>query len=96
MIIYNKLGDYLKSKNMKYIDLQRELQLSPSMIAKFSKNRIVSTDTINKVCEYLKVQPGDIMEWIPDAEYEAQNAERIELEKQIAEMQTRLKALTKK
>ena len=73
MIIYNKLGDYLKSKDMKYIDLQRELQLSPSMTAKFTKNRTMSTDTINKVCEYLQVQPSEIMEWIPDAEYNKVN-----------------------
>ena len=39
MIVYNKLGNYLKSKNMKYIDLQRKLELSPSMTAKFTKNR---------------------------------------------------------
>lgn len=62
MIVYNKLGNYLKSKNMKYIDLQRELELSPSMTAKFTKNRTISTDTLNKVCEYLHVQPGEIME----------------------------------
>ena len=79
VIIYNKLGDYLKSKNMKYIDLQRELGLSPSMTAKFTKNRTVSTDTINKVCEYLKVQPSEIMEWIPDADYEKTNAEKLAL-----------------
>lgn len=65
-------------------------------MAKFQKDRPVNSDTINKVCEYLKVQPGDIMEWIPDAEYEAQNAEKIELERQIAEMQTRLKELNAK
>ena len=79
MIIYNKLGDYLKSKDMKYIDLQRELQLSPSMTAKFTKNRTMSTDTINKVCEYLQVQPSEIMEWIPDAEYEKANAKEAEI-----------------
>ena len=93
MIIYNKLGDYLKSKNMKYIDLQRELGLSPSMTAKFTKNRTVSTDTINKVCEYLKVQPSEIMEWIPDAEYEKTNAEKLAIEAQIAELQAKLKQL---
>lgn len=92
----NKLSSLLKEKGMLWIDLQRELKISPTVMAKFQKDRAVNSDTINKVCEYLKVQPGDIMEWIPDAEYEAQNAERIELEKQIAEMQTRLKALTKK
>lgn len=93
MIVYNKLGDYLKSKNMKYIDLQRELELSPSMTAKFTKNRIISTDTLNKVCEYLEVQPSEIMEWIPDAEYNAQNEEKAKIEAQIAELQAKLKRM---
>lgn len=95
MIVYNKLGDYLKSKNMKYIDLQRELALSPSMTAKFTKNRTISTDTLNKVCEYLQVQPSEIMEWIPDAEYNKANAERQAIEAQIAELQAKLSELNK-
>jgi DNA-binding Xre family transcriptional regulator len=78
---------------MKYIDLQRELELSPSMTAKFTKNRIISTDTLNKVCEYLHVQPSEIMEWIPDAEYENQTAEKAKIEAQIAELQAKLKRM---
>ena len=93
MIVYDKLGDYLKSKNMKYIDLQRELALSPSMTAKFTKNRTISTDTLNKVCEYLQVQPSEIMEWIPDAEYEKANEEKQAIEAQIAELQAKLKQM---
>lgn len=93
MIVYDKLGDYLKSKNMKYIDLQKKLNLSPSMTAKFTKNRPISTETLNKVCEYLKVQPSEIMEWIPDADYEKQNAEKLSIEKQIAELQAKLKTM---
>ena len=93
MIVYDKLGDYLKSQNMKYIDLQRELALSPSMTAKFTKNRTISTDTLNKVCEYLQVQPSEIMEWIPDAEYEKANAEKQAIEAQIAELQAKLKTM---
>ena len=93
MIVYDKLGDYLKSQNMKYIDLQRELALSPSMTAKFTKNRTISTDTLNKVCEYLHVQPSEIMEWIPDSEYEKQNAEKAKIEAQIAELQAKLKKM---
>lgn len=93
MIVYDKLGDYLKSKNMKYIDLQRELALSPSMTAKFTKNRTMSTDTLNKVCEYLQVQPSEIMEWIPDAEYNKANAEKQAVEAQIAELQAKLKTM---
>ena len=95
MIVYNKLGDYLKSKDMKYIDLQRELNLSPSMTAKFTKNRTLSTETINKICEYLKVQPSEIMEWIPDAEYEKTNAELASIDAQIAELMAKKKELQK-
>ena len=93
MIVYDKLGDYLKSQNMKYIDLQRELALSPSMTAKFTKNRTISTDTLNKVCEYLHVQPSDIMEWIPDTEYNKANEEKQAIEAQIAELQAKLKQM---
>lgn len=91
MILFNKLGDYLQKNRMKYIDLQKELNLSPSVVAKFQKNRNVNTETINKICEYLQVQPSEIMEWMPDAEYERQNAERIAIEAQIAELQEKLK-----
>lgn len=90
MIVYDKLGGYLKANNMRYIDLQRALSLSPSMTAKFTKNRIISTETLNKVCEYLQVQPSEIMEWIPDKEYNAKNQEKIKLEMQIAELQAKL------
>ena len=93
MIVYDKLGDYLKSQNMKYIDLQNALGLSPSMTAKFTKNRTISTDTLNTVCEYLQVQPSEIMEWIPDSEYEKQNAEKQAIEAQIAELQAKLKKM---
>ena len=78
---------------MKYIDLQKDLKLSPSVIVKFQKNRTISTDTLNKVCEYLKVQPSEIMEWIPDVEYESANAEKLAIEAQIAELQAKLKQM---
>lgn len=89
MIIYNKLGDYLKSQNKKWIDLQKEMNLSPTVIAKFQKNRSVTTDTIDKICTYLQVQPGDIMEWVENAN----EAEKIAIEAQIAELQAKLKTM---
>ena len=93
MIIYSKLGDYLKSQNMKYIDLQRELSLSPTIIAKFQKNRSVTTETIDKICTYLKIQPSDMMEWISEEEYQQKNAEKLAIEAQIAELQAKLKTM---
>lgn len=74
---------------MRYSDLQKELNLSPTIIAKFQKNRSVTTDTIDKICTHLHVQPGDIMEWVEDAN----EAERITIEAQIAELQAKLKTM---
>lgn len=77
---------------MSWSDL-RKAGLSPNMPTRFSKNENINGDTLNKVCEYLHVQPSEIMEWIPDAEYETQNAEKAKLEAQIAELQAKLKQI---
>ena len=71
----------------------RKAGLSQNMPTRFSKNENISSDTLNKVCEYLHVQPSEIMEWIPDAEYQKQNAERNAIEQQIAELQAKLKQM---
>lgn len=91
MIIYNKLSDYLKKRNIKYIDLQKELNLSPTIIAKFQKNRSVTTDTIDKICTHLHVQPGDIMEWVENES----EAELLNLERQKAEIEAKISRLKK-
>ena len=93
MIIYTKLGQYLQDHNMKYIDLQRNLNLSPTVIAKFQKNRSVTTDTIDKICTYLHVQPGDIMEWIDESEQKEKEIQsQIDaLQKQLAEVKANKK-----
>ena len=56
---------------------------------KFSQNRNVSSDTIDKICKYLKVQPGDIMEYIDESEQKEREIQaQIEaLQKQLAELQ---------
>lgn len=37
--------------------------------------------------------PSEIMEWIPDEDYEKKNADRLTLEKQIAELQEKLQRI---
>lgn len=92
MIVYTKLEKILKEKNMQWKSLC-DAGISVNMPAKFSKNKPMNTDIINKVCEYLQVQPSEIMEWIPDAEYNAQTAEKAKIEAQIAELQAKLKSM---
>ena len=92
MIVYKKLEKILQDRNMQWKSLC-DAGISVNMPAKFSKNKPMNTDIINKVCEYLHVQPSDIMEWIPDAEYQKANAEKIAIEAQIAELQAKLKQM---
>lgn len=62
MIKYYKLFQLLNQKNMKKTDLRQIL--NPATIAKLSKGENLTTNTIDKICEFLDCQPGDIMEYI--------------------------------
>lgn len=61
MIKYYKLFDLLNRRGMRKTDLL-EIISSPTL-AKLSKGETVKTDIIDKICEFLNVQPGDIMEY---------------------------------
>lgn len=92
MIVYTKLENLLKDRNMQWKSLC-DAGISVNMPAKFSKNKPMNTDIINKVCEYLHVQPSEIMEWIPDTEYNKSIEEKAKIEAQIAELQAKLKQM---
>ena len=91
MIVYYKLDTLLSER--KITKLCKDTGISTNVVSKISKNEIFKTDTLNRICEYLKVQPSDIMEWIPDAEYNKANEEKQAIEAQIAELQEKLKTM---
>lgn len=63
-IVYDKLFDVLSEYNMKKGDLQKEANITASIMSRLAKNETVRTDTINKICKALQCQPGDIMEYM--------------------------------
>ena len=88
MIVYYKLDSLLESKGIKKIDLQHSIGASPSTMANFSKNKYVAMSIIDKICEELNCQPGDIMSYVDD-----EQAEKAKIEAQIAELQAKLKQM---
>ena len=62
-ISYQKLFILMKTLGLKKVDLRRN-GFSPTVINRLVKNEDVNTKTIIKLCELLKCQPGDIMEYI--------------------------------
>lgn len=93
MIVYYKLDKLLNERKITKTQLCKDTKISTNIVSKISKNEVFKTDTLNRICEYLNVQPSEIMEWIPDAEYQKANAEKIAIEAQIAELQAKLKQM---
>ena len=93
MIVYYKLDMLLNERKITKTQLYKDTGISTNVISKISKNEVLKTDTLNRICEYLNVQPNEIMELIPDAEYEKTNTEKLAIEAQIAELQAKLKQL---
>lgn len=93
MIVYYKLDALLDERKITKTQLCKDTGISTNVVSKISKNEIFKTDTLNRICEYLCVQPSEIMEWIPDAEYNKVNEEKQAIEAQIAELQAKLKTM---
>ena len=93
MIVYYKLDTLLDERKITKTQLCKDTGISTNVVSKISKNEVFKTDTLNRICEYLQVQPSEIMEWIPDAEYNAQNEEKAKIEAQILELQAKLKTM---
>ena len=98
MIVYYKLDALLKERKITKTQLTKDTGISTNIVSKISKNEGFKTETIDRLCEYLQVQPSEIMEWIPNEEYEkqkqnAKNKEKAKIEAQIQELQAKLKTM---
>lgn len=65
-----KVKNIMEQKGLKKFDL-RKAGFNPNIIDKvlsgyLNKQKRVDTETINRLCEYLDCQPGDIMEYIEE------------------------------
>lgn len=60
---YNKLWKLLIDKNMNKSDLQKAIELSPTTVAKLSKNKNVSMEVLGRICEYFNCDVSEILEY---------------------------------
>lgn len=63
---YIRLWKLLLDKDMKRIDLAAAAHLTPNTLASLGKNKEVSMETLNKICNQLDCRIEDILEHIPD------------------------------
>ena len=96
MIVYYKLDTLLDERKITKTQLCKDKGISTNVVSKISKNEVFKTDTLNRICEYLQVQPSEIMEWIPDAEYNKATEQLADIDAQIAALQAKKKELQNK
>ena len=67
---YNGLWKLLIDKNLYKKDLAAELNISSATMAKMGKGEHVSMEVLEKICEYLDCNIGDIVEFVKNGEKE--------------------------
>lgn len=65
---YSKLSKMLIDKKMTREDLLREAKTSTNVYAKFKKGEPISMIVLGRICNVLKCNVGDIVDWIHEKE----------------------------
>lgn len=62
-VSYNGLWKLLIDKNMKKIDLMEQVDISSSTVAKMTKGEAVSLKILEKICDELDCDFGDLIHY---------------------------------
>lgn len=66
MIVFNKLWETMKQRNISQYRLIKEYKFSTGQLDRLRKNGNVSTYTLNMLCRILDCKLADIAEYAPD------------------------------
>ena len=58
----------LKNAGYSTYKIRKQNLLFESTLTKIRKNEIVNVDNLNILCKLLELQPGDILQYIPDTD----------------------------
>lgn len=64
MILYDRLWETMKNRNVSQYTLIKKYHISPAQITRLKRNESVSTHTIDIFCEILHCNVEDVMEYI--------------------------------
>ena len=92
-IEYTRLFDKLKNENIRQKDFRDNANISGATMQKLLHGQSVTTETICRICDYFHCMPDEIMEFIPDSDYEDKRKQKEEVQSQIASLQAKLKEL---
>lgn len=65
---YKGLWKVLIDRELKKTEVRTALKISSSTFAKMNRNEYVSLEVLDKLCDYLSCNIGDIVEHVPSKE----------------------------
>lgn len=65
-VSYEKLNKKIESQGMTMADLRKAADIAPNTMTKINQNKEVSMDVLCRICEVLKTNFGDIVDYIPE------------------------------
>lgn len=73
-VSYNKLWKLLIDKKLSKAELRRIADISPNTMTKLNKDERVALAVLDKICNVLNTDYGDIMQYVPNQEEEESRA----------------------
>ena len=67
-VSYNRLWKLLVEKKMSKADLRKTSGVSPNTMTKLRRDEPVMLNVLDKICETLSCNYGDVMDYVPDKE----------------------------
>ena len=67
-ISYNKLWKLLIDKKMTAADLRKQADIAPNTLTRMKKDQEVTMQVLERVCDVLNTDFGEIVEYYPDNE----------------------------
>lgn len=61
-VSYNGLWKLLRENGLRKQDLVDDVGISPVTVSKMGKGKMVNDKVIDRICDYLKCRPKDIIE----------------------------------
>lgn len=90
---YNRLFEKLKAEGITQAVFKKDANINSATLNKLLHNGNVTTEIICRICDYFQCMPEDIMEWIPDADYEDKRKAKEEIQAEMERLQAKLKKL---
>ena len=67
-ISYNKLWKLLIDKKITAAELRKQADIAPNTLTRMRKDQEVTMQVLERICEVLKTDFGEIVEYYPDNE----------------------------